>query len=355
MKVPGSFRAKPNGSWEWRYRKKSKSFRVRTLEQAEKEAMKILLFDPESRPKAPPEPPEELPKDTTPQEAYNLWVEEAAPRLSYRRPVESLLRFMRLKKLALKDLKGIHMQNWWQAEEKRRGVVGSTLDRELSDLSRFFKWCWSREFIDKDPVKECLERPKKVKTKKKVLTNNQRERVLKALDEAGERDLSLAFALAFWQGFRLDSIIKLRWENIDWDSHDRPVVVLEVGKTEATKQAYWLESRTVEILRKWKQDKGVIFRGAKRDRWGRRLPMTKSNLYAKRDRWNRDVSEDLRLPTTKTHGRAWHIGRHTFATLKLSKGLSYSVVAKMGGWENGKVLARAYEHLSLDDVKDGLD
>lgn len=343
MKVPGSFRQKTTKSWEWRYNGKSMSFKVKTLEQAEWKAAESLMNESDGD----VTDVEEFMSVST-REAFELWVVATKPTQMNLMAVELFVKDHSGEPVS--SLDGNHVFRWWNRCMKVRKVTGSTMLRYLSSISAWLKWCWGEGHVDTNAVKLCQIKPVKEPTEKVLFTDEQRDRVLEALIEENERVLSLMFTFAFHQGFRLDSIRNIKWKDINWGHPVRPQVKLTVGKNKDTLGDYWLEDKTIEVLKRFTQSATFLFPGC-----GDTKPLSKDTFYKRRDRWNASHSKDLQLPKTSTHGRAFHVGRHTFATNKLAKGLSYSAVAKMGGWKNGIIVSNTYEHLRDTDVLDGLD
>lgn len=343
MKLPGSIRETRPGSWEWR-RSGMKGMTIHASSKVEAEwlAMRIIL-DNEN----PTEGSAIMPK-----QALAEWTKEHDQDDLDQREITGVTLFITfVKDVPLKDVDGSHVYGWWTATQKAKGWANGNVLRNLTFIKKFFKWSWGKGYTKRNPVDDCPEKPKQDKTKKKVFTAEDRERVLAELLRCKKEMLAKLFVLTFWQGFRLDSARNLKWQDINWDHPQRPQLRITTGKTEATRQMYWIEDKTIEVLSMYRKDRGYVFQSP--DLPNR--PYAKQAFYAMRDSWNRKVADEFKLPTAKTHGRAWHIGRHTFVTLKLKKGLNYATVAKLGGYENGQVLAKVYEHLSVDDVLEGID
>jgi integrase len=90
----------------------------------------------------------------------------------------------------------------------------TTVVRYLSSLSHVFtkavkEWEWMRE----NPVFK-IEKPKQAQGRKRVLTDEEQQKLLQACQESGSKDLFLIVALALGTGMRKGEIMGLRWRNI---------------------------------------------------------------------------------------------------------------------------------------------
>lgn len=90
----------------------------------------------------------------------------------------------------------------------------TTVVRYLSSLSHVFskavkEWEWMRE----NPIFK-IEKPKQAQGRKRVLTEEEQQRLLQACQESGSKDLFLIVALALGTGMRKGEIMGLRWRNI---------------------------------------------------------------------------------------------------------------------------------------------
>ena len=88
----------------------------------------------------------------------------------------------------------------------------TTVVRYLSSFSHVFskavkEWEWMRE----NPVFK-IEKPKQAQGRKRVLTEEEQQRLLQACQESGSKDLFLIVALALGTGMRKGEIMGLTME-----------------------------------------------------------------------------------------------------------------------------------------------
>jgi integrase len=105
----------------------------------------------------------------------------------------------------------------------------TTVVRYLSSLSHVFskavkEWEWMRE----NPVFK-IEKPRQAQGRKRVLTEEEQQRLLQTCQESGSKDLFLIVALALGTGMRKGEIMGLRWRNIQ-SGQPTGTIVLERTK-----------------------------------------------------------------------------------------------------------------------------
>ncbi|MBS0606435.1 MAG: site-specific integrase [Verrucomicrobia bacterium] len=101
----------------------------------------------------------------------------------------------------------------------------TTVVRYLSSLSHVFtkavkEWEWMRE----NPVFK-IEKPKQAQGRKRVLTEEEQQRLLQECQESGSKDLFLIVALALGTGMRKGEIMGLRWKNVQLEEPTGTIVL----------------------------------------------------------------------------------------------------------------------------------
>jgi integrase len=209
-------------------------------------------------------------------------------------------------------------------------------NRTIALLSKFFNWC-EAQGIRPDHSNPCRHVEKYGEDKReRFLSAEELARLGQVLDEEEKRAGSLpwivgAIRLLIFTGARLNEILTLRWDHVDFE---RSMLLLADSKT--GKKAIYLNPPSVEVLRNLPRLAGnpyVICGG----RAGRHL----INLEKP---W-RSIRAKAQLDNVRLHDL-----RHSYASIAAGVGLSLPVIGKLLGHSQPQTTAR-YSHLSADPLR----
>ncbi len=235
-----------------------------------------------------------------------------------------------------------------------RKVILSTVDRELSKARKLFNvavdeaWLVRSPFtkaVSKKLIHDAVETPDPVKTRE--LTDEEAQRVMKALNSPERRHTLPIFIAAMDTGARKSSLLDyLRWKDINFADE---VITLTAykGKGNNVKPKRWSVQMTnrlkkellqLQLQRKNKDDDALVFEHAK------------VNL---RRLWRVAYAEAVVPKGT----RFFYSVRHNFGTEMANKGMPLPALANLLGHSNVKMTMRYYNmnKETLDKARDILD
>ena len=204
-------------------------------------------------------------------------------------------------------------------------------NRCRSLLSKMFNLAekWGERPQHSNPVKHASkfeEQPSE-----RYLTSEEMSRLGEALTREEKSDPDAVYWVAAVRllmvtGARLDEILTLKWEMVDWE---RSVAFLPESKT--GKKPLHLVPAAIEILRAIPrvQDTPYVIVGR----------VQGAHLVNVRKRWNR-VRREIGLSQVRLHDL-----RHTFASVAVSNGYSLPVIGKLLGHKSLRTTER-YAHLA---------
>ncbi len=141
--------------------------------------------------------------------------------LAYRKDVEQFIDFAGVSKDA--DLKEINHKliRGWMVSMLEEGLVAKTVNRKISSLRTFLKWCLKNNYIESNPAK-LIEGPKQQKrlpvfVQEKDMEEFSEESSFFTNDFEGKRD-QLMLELFYQTGIRLSELINLKLKDISNDT-----------------------------------------------------------------------------------------------------------------------------------------
>lgn len=119
----------------------------------------------------------------------------------------------------INDIKGIHM-DMFNAQLIRNGNKPTTRSRKKSVINKFFDYCVKREIIDKNPadVIEKIKVTDEDRKKKDVLTDKEREKILKKIEKKSIYKTKNRCMVNMFNycGIRVSELCGMKWDDIDF-------------------------------------------------------------------------------------------------------------------------------------------
>jgi integrase/recombinase XerD len=219
------------------------------------------------------------------------------------------------------------------ALKESEGLQKSTLSTLLSNIKAFYNWLENEEYITKSPCRKikAIKTPKHVR---KPLSHEELEKVRIACEDTREKAMLEFF---YSTGCRLDEVLKLNRDDINWQSGS--CVVL--GKGSKEREVYLNAKALVHLqiyLAERKDSTEALF-VSERAPHGRLKARSVEDVFK-----NLGIRAGLKRPLFP------HLIRHTTATNALMSGASLAVIQKMLGHEN-PATTQIYAQLDRSEVR----
>jgi integrase/recombinase XerC len=231
----------------------------------------------------------------------------------------------------------------WMVEFVNAGVVARSINRKLSCLKSFFKFCLKRKYITKNPVSKIV-RPKMGKQLPKIVSqqalNNLFQHLeLEEVSYESVRDKTI-ITLLYLTGIRRSELIDLRPAGIDWSQ--KLLRVMGKGKKE---RLIPLTEEMLGILRDYISIMEDYFDGVM-DSYlfltGKGKKMYPKLVYLL-------VKRNLNL-VTSIEQKSPHVLRHSFATHLSNNGAELNAIKELLGHANLSA-TQIYTHNTIDRLK----
>lgn len=221
----------------------------------------------------------------------------------------------------------------------------ATQARVLAGLHSWFRFLLYKDYIEQDPS-ELLEGPKKSKHLPTVLTLDEINRMMAAIDlssNEGHRNRAM-MEMLYGSGLRVSELVNLQQSKIYLNEH----YMLIEGK--GSKQrlvpispvaeewfGYWLQERATWPLKPESKDFAFV------NRYGR--PMTRAMIFT--------IVRRLCKAAGITKTVSPHTLRHSFATHLLQNGADLRVIQQLLGHED-LATTEIYTHLDVQDLRQAI-
>jgi integrase len=244
----------------------------------------------------------------------------------YRKHIEPRFGTKPLDAISPLDLERMKTELRKGSNAEGRSYAAQTVKHQLNLVSRLFNRAiqWGM-YSGGNPVKQV--RPVRVDNQVTAFLDDEEvDRLLKVLNEWPCRESAAFVRLALLSGLRRGEIIKLRWDDLDFD---RSMVRLREPKG-GPSQTIPLSAEAMDVLRDLDVTGGeLVFPGK-----------TGGERYDFKGPWKR-IREAAQLPT----GFRFHDLRHNFASHLVSSGVPLHVVQGLLTHKDSRTTAR-YAHLS---------
>lgn len=223
------------------------------------------------------------------------------------------------------------------------GLSATSQGRVISGVKSFYKFLIYNDILDTDPTL-MLETPKAARKLPEVLTLDEIERMLDAIDlskDEGQRNLAIIEVL-YGSGLRVSELINLKLSNVHID--EKYMLVEGKGSKqrlvplsdEAIKQIeFWMQDRCHLSIKPGNEDYLFL------NRRGAKLTRVMILIIVK------DLAERAGIKKNISP----HTFRHSFATHLLEGGANLRMIQMMLGHEN-LVTTEIYTHLDLNYLRE---
>ena len=233
----------------------------------------------------------------------------------------------------------------WLGELSDMGMAKSSIARKVAALRSFFKYCFKRGHVEKNPA-HLLVVPKKEKLLPKTVTVDDLERLMESVDISTTKGLQdrAILELFYGTGIRVSELVGLDITDIDLRS--RQIVVQGKGN----KQRVIPIGDTASKILKDFLKKRIELYGNRTDSDARRALFLASNGQRIYDRKVRYMVEDYLKSHSEVTQKSPHVLRHSFATHMLDNGADIRIIKEFLGHSN-LAATQVYTHTSTERLK----
>lgn len=227
----------------------------------------------------------------------------------------------------------------WIAHLSKENKSNKSINRKLSSLRSFFKFCIKTGYIKASPMQEL----KSLKTPKNLnvpFSISEIKNVLKALpvyDFKSSRQ-KLIIELLYATGMRRAELINLKENDVDYTNSQ--IKILGKRNKERIVPLIFTTKKTFDDYLKYKKDLGLN---------NQHLIVTEKNQKAYPSLIYNVVENVFKIFTTKSKTSP-HVIRHSFATHLLNKGSDLNSVKELLGHESLSS-TEIYTHNSIEQLK----
>ncbi|MFP8488465.1 tyrosine recombinase XerC [Gracilimonas sp. Q87] len=233
----------------------------------------------------------------------------------------------------------------WLGDLSEKGMAKSTIARKVAALRSFFKYCFKRGHIEKNPA-HLLVVPKKDKSLPKTATVEDIKRMMDAVNTETTRGLQnrAILELFYGTGMRLSELTGLNRTDIDLKQNQ----VIVKGK--GNKQRIIPLGKTVsDVLKEFIEKRPELY-GNRTDADAKRALFIAASGQRMYDRAVGLIVEKYFKKTSEVTQKSPHVLRHSFATHMLDNGADIRIIKEFLGHAN-LAATQVYTHTSIDRLK----
>ncbi|MBD3615568.1 MAG: tyrosine recombinase XerC [Gracilimonas sp.] len=270
--------------------------------------------------------------------------------ISYRNDLESFLNFtssleeIEMEKMEISLISRLTIR-LWLGDLSEQGLAKASIARKVAALRSFFKYCFKRGHIEKNPA-HLLVVPRKEQTLPKTATVEDINRMMDAVDITTLRGLQdrAILELFYGTGMRLSELTGLNLTDIDLKQNQVTV------KGKGNKQRIIPLGKAVADILKQFRDKRTELYGERTDGDARKALFIAASGQRMYDRAVRYMVEKYLKKTSEVTQKSPHVLRHSFATHMLDNGADIRIIKEFLGHAN-LAATQVYTHTSIERLK----
>ena len=269
---------------------------------------------------------------------------------SYKNDLETFLQFctnqsnVEVEKLDSNSITRLTIR-LWLGELSDQGLAKSSIARKVAALRCFFKYCFKRGYVEKNPA-QLLVVPKKDKHLPKTVTTDDIDRLLNSVDSStpiGLQDRAI-LELFYSTGVRVSELVALNITDVDLKA--KQLLVLGKGNKE---RVIPLGDAAIDALRTFLKQRIKLY-GERTDSDSRRALFLAAHGQRIYDRTIRYMVERYLKAHSEVTQKSPHVLRHSFATHMLNNGADIRIIKEFLGHAN-LAATQIYTHTSVERLK----
>lgn len=233
----------------------------------------------------------------------------------------------------------------WLGDLSEKGLAKTSIARKVAALRSFFKYCFKRGHIDRNPA-HLLVVPKKEQILPKTATVEDISRMMDSVDTdsvSGLQDRAI-LELFYGTGMRLSELTGLNVSDIDLKQ--KQVTVHGKGNKQ---RIIPLGNTVASILKQFIEKRPELF-GERTDGDAKKALFIAASGQRIYDRAVQSMVEKYLKLTSEVTQKSPHVLRHSFATHMLDNGADIRIIKEFLGHAN-LAATQVYTHTSMERLK----
>jgi tyrosine recombinase XerC len=233
----------------------------------------------------------------------------------------------------------------WLGELSEKGLARNTIARKVASLRSFFKYCYKRGHIEKNPAHLLLV-PKKEQRLPKTITPVGIEKMMEIADgdQPDDHQNRAILELFFGTGIRLSELIQLSLPNLNFKQ--RQVLIQGKGNKQ---RIVPIGTQAFNALQTHLNTRPLLF-GEKTDSDAKRALFIAPGGQRVYPRFVQRLVKSFIEKTSEVSQKSPHVLRHSFATHLLDAGADIRVIKELLGHTNLSS-TQIYTHTSVEHLK----
>ena len=233
----------------------------------------------------------------------------------------------------------------WLGNLSEEGLAKSSIARKVAALKSFFKYCFKRGYIDKNPA-HLLVIPKKEKSLPKTVTQDDIVRLLESIDTSSPQGLQdrAMLEILYSTGIRVSELVSLNVLDVDLRSSQISVI----GKGNKQRMIP-IGSTAHRIIKEFLKERNKLY-GKRTDADAHRALFLAASGQRIYDRSIRHTVERYLKIHSEVTQKSPHVLRHSFATHMLNNGADIRIIKEFLGHAN-LASTQIYTHTSVERLK----